>query len=82
MPLLMVTLTVAPAVWPCWASNDAVSTLNSETAPAGGTKATRRPLAMLGVPSRVNSLPPEAPSVTMPDVPPLSKARLNFRSPV
>ncbi len=81
MPLLSVTFTVAPAVCPCCASNVAVSTLNSCTAPAGGTNATRRPLAMLGEPSSVNSLRPGPPSAVKSDVPPLSKGRENFRSP-
>ena len=62
MPLLSVTFTMAPAVWPSAASKLAVSTLNSCTAPAGGTNATRRPLAMFGDPSSVNSLPPVDPS--------------------
>jgi hypothetical protein len=82
VPLLSVTLTLAPPVWPLPASKLEVSTLNSWTAPAGGTNATRRPLAMFGDPSSVNSLPPVAPPVTMPDVPPLSKGRENFRSPL
>ncbi len=82
MPLLSVTFTVAPAVCPCCASNVAVSTLNSWTAPAGGTNATRRPLAMFGEPSSVNSFPPEAPSAVIAEVPPLSNGRENLRSPV
>ncbi len=81
VPLLSVTFTVAPAVWPCCASNVAVSTLNSCTAPAGGTKATRRPLAMFGDPSSVNSFLPGPPSAVKSDVPPLSNGRENFRSP-
>jgi len=82
VPLFSVTFTLAPPVWPLAASKLAVSTLNSCTAPAGGTNATRRPLAMLGEPSSVNSFPPVAPPVTMPDVPPLSNGRENFKSPL
>jgi hypothetical protein len=81
VPLFSVTLTVAPAVWPLPASKLAVSTLNSCTAPAGGTNATRRPFAMFGEPSSVNSLPPVPPPVTMSEVPPLSNGRENLRSP-
>jgi hypothetical protein len=79
---LSVTLTIAPAVWPSPASKLAVWTLNSCTAPAGGTNATRRPLAMFGEPSRENSLPPVDPSALIDEVPPLSNGRENFRSPV
>ena len=82
VPLFSVTFTLAPAVWPSPASKLAVETLNSDTAPAGGTNATRRPLAMLGDPSSVNSLPPVAPSALMAEVPPLSNGRENFKSPL
>jgi len=78
----MATLIVAPAVWPCCASNVALSTLNSCTASDGGTNATRLPLAMFGEPSSVNSFTPGAPSATTFVVPALSNGRENFRSPV
>ena len=82
VPPFNVTLTVAPVVWPFAASKLEVSTLNSCTAPAGGTNATRRPFAMFGDPSSVNSLPPVEPSAVMLDVPALSNGRENLRSPV
>ena len=86
MPLLSVTFTIAPAVCPSAASKLAVLTLNSDTAPAGGTYATRgTPLAlfaMFGEPSSVNSLPPDDPSAVIDEVPALSNGLENFRSPV
>src|SRR5215467_144855 len=82
VPLLVATLTTAPPVCPCCASKLAVCTLNSCVASVGGTKATRRPLAWSGEPSSVNSFPPSAPFVLIEDVPALSKARENLRSPL
>ena len=82
MPLLSVTFTIAPAVCPSAASKLAVFTLTSDTAPAGGTYATRRPFAMFGEPSSVNSFPPDEPSAVIDEVPALSNGLENFRSPV
>jgi hypothetical protein len=67
-------------VWPAWASNALVCTLNSEIESEGGEKPTPRAFDVFGAPSMLNSLPPCTPFEMMPPRLPLSIGRLKCRS--
>src|ERR1051325_3407101 len=71
VPALVITLTVAPEVWPTEASKSVVPILNSTTASEGGTNPTRRPVPVTTAPSIAYSFWPTPPAVLNAEGPPL-----------